>query len=58
MWVIVTGDPIAGFEYFGIFEEEPDAVEWADRHLEDRDWWIALVNEYRERDRERGRTDG
>lgn len=50
MWTVVVGDPISGFEFYGVFEKEPEAVAWAERSFfKEREWWIALVNDYRDR---------
>lgn len=47
MWIIVTGNPVDGFEFFGIFETETEGIDWADAAFDDRDWWLASVSEYR-----------
>lgn len=43
MWIIVTGNPIDGFEFFGLFEKETDGIDWASKQFDDRDWWLASV---------------
>ena len=40
MHIVVAGDPVYGFEFYGPFRTLPDALEWADEHL-DTDWWAA-----------------
>lgn len=42
--IVVTGDPISGFQFFGPFPCETDAVDWADRQFNDREWWVAVVS--------------
>lgn len=43
-FIIVTGNPIHGFEFFGPFPYEVAAIEWAERKFDDREWWTAFVN--------------
>ena len=41
--IVVRGNPIDGLEFFGPFDSEDDATEWADNHRDSRDWWVAYV---------------
>jgi hypothetical protein len=43
MWVVIAGTPTSGFELFGPFERADDAVDWADRYMEDVEWWTMVV---------------
>lgn len=43
MWIIVTGNPVDGFEYHGPFNTEDSAIEWADTFIED-EWWLAHLD--------------
>lgn len=42
MHIIITGNPVDGFEYIGPFNTSEDALRWADKdaHIEG-DWWLA-----------------
>jgi hypothetical protein len=39
--IIVRGDPINGLSFIGPFKTGDDAMNWADAHIDDTDWWIA-----------------
>jgi hypothetical protein len=41
--IIVAGNPVDGFEFYGPFESEEDAAAWAE-HGQPGDWWIARVH--------------
>jgi hypothetical protein len=43
MHIVVAGNPIDGFEFYGPFRTEPDAIEWAGENL-DGDWWTASLS--------------
>lgn len=38
--ILITGNPMNGFEYFGLFKTGEDAIAAGEDHL-DGDWWIA-----------------
>ena len=38
---IVTGNPIDGLMFIGLFADEGDAISYAENHRIDGDWWIA-----------------
>lgn len=42
-YIIVTGNPIEGFEYIGPFPSADEAAAYGntDPHLPDGDWWTA-----------------
>ena len=40
MHILITGDPVDGFEYFGPFKTGEEAIAAGEDHL-DGDWWIA-----------------
>lgn len=40
--IVVSGNPVDGFYFFGPFKTGEDAIEWAERSRDGRtDWWIA-----------------
>ena len=42
--IVVTGNPVDGFTFYGPFPSGQEAVEWADnagRGDCDTDWWVA-----------------
>lgn len=41
MAVIMVGDPVNGLRIIGPFKTNAEALDWADRHIEDSDWWAA-----------------
>lgn len=44
--IVMTGNPIDGFETIGPFKQEHYAAEWADEWLPDLDWWVLpLIHE-------------
>lgn len=44
-FIVITGNPVDGFQYYGRFSDEPAAIDWADENLSEEDWWIAeLIN--------------
>jgi hypothetical protein len=40
--IIITGDPVDGFDYTGPFDSAEKATEWAEEHC-DPDWWVADI---------------
>lgn len=47
MWIIITGNPVDGFEYHGPFDTNESACEFGngDEHMTDHggDWWVAEI---------------
>lgn len=44
-FIVITGNPVDGFQYYGRFSDEPTAIDWADENLSEEDWWVAeLIN--------------
>ncbi|MEA3639948.1 MAG: hypothetical protein VBE63_08390 [Lamprobacter sp.] len=39
MKLVISGDPVEGFAYYGPFQSIGDAIVWAEENLEQ--WWIA-----------------
>jgi hypothetical protein len=40
-WLIVRGNPVIGFTYWGPFDDSADAVAWADENITvEYDWWL------------------
>lgn len=42
MTILITGNPVDGFQYHGPFDSTEDAADWASR-TQDADWWVAPV---------------
>ena len=38
--VVMTGNPVEGFEVIGPFKQPHYASEWADEWLDSLDWWV------------------
>lgn len=43
VYILVTGNPIDGFMYFGPYDTHDEAVEIADRDLGAVEWWTAKL---------------
>jgi hypothetical protein len=43
MYIVITGSPVNGFIYHGIFKDEQAAAVWAKRNIY-VNWWIAKVH--------------
>ena len=43
MYVIITGNPIDGLNFFGPFANRDDAIRWGENHNKEADWWLADV---------------
>lgn len=41
--IVITGNPISGFAFYGPWSERGDAIDWAQAEVE-ADWWIASLN--------------
>lgn len=41
MHVVIVGNPVGGFRYYGPFTTGEEGVEWASENLDDY-WWTAL----------------
>lgn len=39
--LLITGNPVDGFFFYGPFAVAPDAIEWAERNHSDQEWWSA-----------------
>lgn len=39
--IIIIGSPVSGLEFIGPFETAQDALDHADRYIDDRDWWVS-----------------
>lgn len=44
-YIICFGNPLDGFEYIGTFYDVESANCYANRHLQEFDWWIILLQE-------------
>lgn len=45
-FIIVAGDPVDGFKYFGPYMSRDDALSEAQRHKDDSWWIVPLENSY------------
>ena len=43
-FIVVTGDPVKGFSYIGVFNNKDAATEYADKHIETGDWWVSPMD--------------
>lgn len=41
--IIITGNPVNGFTYYGTFSSVDEATDWAGLNL-GGDWWVAELN--------------
>jgi hypothetical protein len=39
MFILITGDPVEGFEYHGPFISHEEAAIYGERHYSDGYWW-------------------
>lgn len=42
---IVTGNIIDGFDFYGPFDENVDAHDWAHNEFPHQDWWIIVLDD-------------
>jgi hypothetical protein len=42
-FILITGNPVQGFQYLGPFDTHTDAENAGD-HLTGGDWWVATLN--------------
>jgi len=46
---IITGNPVDGFECYGVFDDANEAVEWANKDADLPDeWWVITINSIEE----------
>lgn len=38
--ILIVGDPGDGFEFYGPFDAEPDAISYAEDNIGDKTWWV------------------
>jgi hypothetical protein len=45
MFIVVSGNPMDGLTFYGTFEDEEIASEWADKYLNNTggDWWVTEI---------------
>jgi len=45
MWIVITGNPISGFDFVGPFSDPATAIDCAERDLSSSeiDWWISKL---------------
>lgn len=41
-YIVITGNPVDGCEYFGPFKTHEKATDYAERYL-DGDWWVTTL---------------
>jgi hypothetical protein len=39
--IVVTGNPVDGLTFYGVFKTAIDANDWADIRLNGKEWWVA-----------------
>lgn len=44
MLIVIAGNPVDGFNYFGPFDDNESAEEWAESNISDS-WWITEIKE-------------
>ena len=44
MHIVMVGNPVGGFRYYGPFKTSEDAIYWADRNVDDL-WWAVPLEE-------------
>jgi hypothetical protein len=44
-FIIVTGNPVDGFTFYGSFPDREQAAEHAAINLDGEDWWIAPIED-------------
>jgi hypothetical protein len=49
--IVISGNPVGGFEAFGPAENNEDAIEWATAQIRGEAWWTMSLNPMGERDR-------
>lgn len=49
-FIVVTGDPVGGFEHIGPFTQPQFAAEWADEWLDTISWWIVPLLSEKEKE--------
>ncbi len=40
MWIVISGNPIGGLAFHGLFNTAEEALEWAEQEFKLEDWWI------------------
>lgn len=43
MFLVITGNPVDGFNYYGPFVERIDALEYVSAQYGDVEWWISKL---------------
>jgi hypothetical protein len=43
MFIVMHGDPVAGFSFVGPFDDQEDAHGWAEAHAEEVFWLVPLI---------------
>ena len=39
--LVIVGDPVDGFAYYGPFADADEATEWAEQEVTEQSWWLA-----------------
>lgn len=42
--IIITGNPVGGFEYHGPFPGAEEALTWADANCQGEEWWATRLS--------------
>jgi hypothetical protein len=40
-YILIEGNPLDGYNFYGPFKDEAAAIAYAGRDPEDTDWWVA-----------------
>lgn len=41
MYIVIVGNPVDGFSYYGPFEDRETAIKYAERNFRNSgDWWV------------------
>jgi hypothetical protein len=44
MHILIVGNPMDGFSYFGPFESVEDAIEYGEKNFAEDEWWVSELN--------------
>lgn len=42
-WILIVGDPIDGFFYYGPFDDQQAAIDYVEANHDGPDWWTAKL---------------
>ena len=44
-YIVIVGNPVDGFSFFGLFDSAKDAGDWAECECKNQTWWTAELKE-------------